>query len=314
VADADRANELGINLSGLNYDAEPGSDKTSHVMWGIRNDPSTLYKLRWDESSRAWTRDTSNGWSNGKSLRYPDGSGNPDAEGITRAERTNNNIYACTERNDDGTHSDTSRMSILRYSLDSNSTVLSAAQEWLLNSLLPSSAKNTGLEAITWVPDSYLVSMGFRDHLKGTAYSPADYPNHGTGLFFVGHEGTAMIYAFALDHATTKPYLLNSFASGFTSIMSLSFDENNNYLWSLCDDHCNDQHKAYTIGPKGEFSEIGWFERPAGMPLSNLEGFVFAPDYLCGADGTKAVYWADDSNTNGHAIKSGTVKCGPFLG
>jgi hypothetical protein len=313
VADADLANVLGNNLSGLNYEAEPGSDKTSHVMWGIRNDPSTLYKLQWDASTGLWTTNPLNGWSNGKSLRYVDGTGNPDAEGITRAERSNS-IYVCTERNDDGTHSDTSRMSILRYSLDGNSTVLNAAQEWVLNSLLPSSPKNNGLEAITWVPDSYLVSMGFRDHLKGTSYNPSDYPNHGTGLFFVGHEDTAMIYVFALDHATTKSYLLNSFSSGLASIMSLSFDEKNNYLWSLCDDKCNDQQKVYAVGPKGEFAEIGWFNRPAGMPLSNLEGFVFVPDHLCRADGTKDAYWADDSNTKGHAIKSGTVKCGPFLG
>lgn len=34
------------------------------------------------------------------------------------------------------------------------------------------------------------------------AYNPANYPNHGTGLFFVGLEANGTVYAYALNHAT----------------------------------------------------------------------------------------------------------------
>jgi hypothetical protein len=34
---------------------------------------------------------------------------------------------------------------------------------------------------------------------------------------------------------------------------------------------------------------------------------------LCGADGTKPVFWADDSNDNNHAIREGRVDCGLLL-
>jgi len=36
----------------------------------------------------------------------------------------------------------------------------------------------------------------------GHAYNPGDYPDHGTGLFFVGVEATGQIHAYALDHVT----------------------------------------------------------------------------------------------------------------
>ena len=59
---------------------------------------------------------------------------------------------------------------------------------------------NLGLEAITWVPDTYLVASGFIDESTGAAYDPSRYPGHGTGLFFVGVEANGIIYAYALDH------------------------------------------------------------------------------------------------------------------
>ena len=43
-------------------------------------------------------------------------------------------------------------------------------------------------------------ASGFIDESTGAAYDPARYPNHGTGLFFVGVEANGIIYGYALDH------------------------------------------------------------------------------------------------------------------
>ena len=44
------------------------------------------------------------------------------------------------------------------------------------------------------------------------------------------------------------------------------------------------------------------------MANLNNEGFTLAAADECVA-GSKPVYWADDSNTSGHAIRKGTITC-----
>ena len=74
------------------------------------------------------------------------------------------------------------------------------------------------------------------------------------------------------------------------------------------------------------------YDRPSGMGNYNTEGFAIAPaNQYCdgnsayspsspsssstgGVSGAvKAVFWADDDCTNGHALRRGTVKCGEFI-
>ena len=49
--------------------------------------------------------------------------------------------------------------------------------------------KNLGLEGITFISDAFLLSKKFVDEVHGKVYDPNDYPDHGSGLFFVGLEG-----------------------------------------------------------------------------------------------------------------------------
>ena len=44
------------------------------------------------------------------------------------------------------------------------------------------------------------------------------------------------------------------------------------------------------------------------MPNLNNEGFAIAPQDEC-VDGRKPVFWTDDSNTDAHAIRGGTINC-----
>ena len=75
-----------------------------------------------------------------------------------------------------------------------------------------------------WVPDSYLVESGFVDQTTGQPYDPADYPGHGTGLFFVGLEANGIVYAYALDQTSSSFTRVATFASGFSTFGALHWD------------------------------------------------------------------------------------------
>ena len=289
---------FGGNLSGL-------AEDPSGVLWGVRNGPGALFRLVWNGT--AWTPDSANGWSNGKLVHYPNGTGDADAEGVTfTGDGPAAGIYLSTERNNAA--NTVSRNTILRVDPTTTGTELTATAEWNLTADLPATGANLGLEAITWVPDAYLVAHGFRDTHLNKPYDPADYPNHGTGLFLVGVEATGAVHVYALDMAGTNFTRITSFPSGFPSVMDLQFDRDLQQLWAVCDNTCNGRHSVLTVDGSGAFAVAATFERPAGMPNLNNEGFAIAPQASC-TDGRKAVWWADDGETGGVSLRSGDVPC-----
>jgi Lamin Tail Domain len=304
VATADAANVFGSNLSGLAY--QPSGSGARGVLWAVRNGPSTLYRLIYDGTK--WTPDTANGWGAGKTLVYPDGSGVPDAEGVTLAGGDANGVYVSVERNDDGPHSNTSRPAMLRYDTASAGPTLVATREFDLTPDLPGLAANAGLEAVTWVPDSLLVSKGFFDESAGMTYNPATYPNHGAGLFFGGVEQDGRILAYALDLTTGTLTRVATIASGFPKIMELTYEPESTHLWAVCDDSCDGRTATLDIAQSGRFAVTHRFDRPAGMANLNNEGFAIAPQAEC-VNGLKPVFWSDDSNTGQHALRTGALNC-----
>ena len=312
VTTVDAAGAFPSNLSGLFYETASGNSPA--VLWAVRNDPSTLYRLVFNGS--VWAPDTENAWSNGKPLRYPDGSGNPDSEGVSRGELADSAIYVATERNNE--ISGTSRLSILRFDLGQTTSELVATHEWNLTADLPVVGSNLGLEAITFVPDNFLVSHSFFDEAHGRAYDPSAYPGHGSGLFFVGVEGTGIVYAYALDHvngAFQRVATLQNAA--IPAVMDLQFDRDNGELWAYCDDTCGNVASIFSVDGDpasatfGRFRLRNQYARPAGMPNINNEGIAFASDTEC-VGGLKSVFWSDDSATDSHALRSGLLQCGPL--
>lgn len=304
VATADAASVFGSNLSGLAY--QPSGSGARGVLWAVRNGPSTLYRLIFDGTK--WTPDTANGWGAGKTLVYPDGSGVPDAEGVTLAGGDANGVYVSVERNDDGPHSNTSRPAILRYDTSSAGATLVATREFDLTADLPGLAANAGVEAVTWVPDSLLVSKGFFDENAGMTYNPATYPNHGAGLFFAGVEQDGRILAYALDLTTGTYTRVATIASGFPKIMELTYEPESTHLWAVCDDSCDGRTATLDIAQSGRFAVTHRYDRPAGMVNLNNEGFAIAPQAEC-VNGLKPVFWSDDSNTGQHALRTGALNC-----
>ncbi|KZB86127.1 hypothetical protein [Amycolatopsis regifaucium] len=293
VTNADGSNVLGGNMSGLSFG---GPD----VLWAVKNGPGTLYRLV--RNGTKWQPDTANGWSSGKALRYRNGGGDPDAEAVVA---TPDGVVAATER--DGDNSKTSALKVLRYDVSGTAKTLTAKAEWNLTADLPKVSANDGLEAVSWIPDSALISKGFVDERTKTPYNPSSYPGHGTGLYLVGLESNGMIYAYALDQAGGKYTRVASFASGLDSIMELEYEASTGKLWAVCDDNCGGTSTTLAVGAQGKFAVTATYDRPSGMPDYNNEGFAIAG--AC-ASGSKQVVWADDGNEGGHALRAGTLSCG----
>ncbi len=307
VVTADQSAAFGGNLSGLFY--QPAAAPNAATLWAVQNSPSKLYSLTWNGSN--YVKNTTNSWASGKTMRYPNGTGAPDAEGVTMAELGVPAIYVATERDGSGF----SRLSVLRYDTSMTGTSLTATNEWNLTADLPSVDSNAGLEAIAWVPDSYLQASQFIDANTGLPYDPANYPRHGTGLFFVGLEANGQIYAYALNQSGSSYVRVATFASGQSQIMELSFDRENNILWAACDNNCSGKTTLLavdtTVGSatKGKFIVRKGYNRPSSMTNINNEGIAIAPESEC-VNGLKSFVWADDSETNKHALRRGTISCG----
>ncbi len=302
----DAANAFPGNLSGLYY--QPGTAGQPDVLWAVRNGPSVVNKLTWNGTT--WSDVTTDGWGAGKTIRYADGAEGPDSEGITGVEAGSPALYVSTERNNG--NGGVSRLSVLRYDTSvGTGNAMTATHEWNLTADMPAAFSNAGLEAITWIPDTFLVAGGFVDERTSRPYDPAAYPNHGAGLFFVGLEANGVIYAYALDHGGAGFHRVATIASGQPAIMDLSFDRDAGNLWAACDNGCANKATILRL-VGGAFSLQRYVTRPAGLPDSNNEGIAIAPEASCVA-GKKSFFWGDDSNAAGHAIRRGDISCGPIF-
>lgn len=149
------------------------------------------------------------------------------------------------------------------------------------------------------------------DEHTGAAYTPTSYPGHGSGLFFVGLEANGTIYAYALNQSGGYTRVA-TITSGFVGVMEVQFDQETQALWAVCDDNCDGRTETLRIAQTGQdagrFVVDQVYARPSGMPNLNNEGFVMAPQAEC-VDGRKPVFWSDDSNDDGHALRAGTVDC-----
>ncbi|WP_185445590.1 hypothetical protein [Kribbella qitaiheensis] len=282
VSTADGSNVFGSNLSGLSF-------QSPTVVWAVKNGPGMIYKLLPDGAK--WKPSPSSG----KALHYSNGNGDPDAEGVVA---TPDGLFVSTER--DNKNDEDSLLKVLRFDPNSTASSLNATGEWNLTPDLPDVDPNGGLEAISWIPDSFLTAHGFRDEHTGAAYSPRSYSGHGTGLYFLGLEDNATIYAYALSLSGSSYTRVATITTGFAGVMDLEFEPETGHLWAECDDTCSGQTKTLDLNAQGKFAVTATYSRPSGMSNLNNEGFTIAPQSTC-TSGHKTVLWSDDGNTSQHA-------------
>lgn len=271
-----------------------GLDATGDALWAVENGNGLLYRLQ--ETGQKWL--PAAGWADGKKLRYPGGAGTVDAEGVTVV---GDSVYVSSERNND--QSSVSRPAVLRFDDVSAGAELVAAAEWNLAADFPGLGANAGLEGITWIPDSWLVAEGFVDERTGAAYDPSAYAGHGGGLFFVGVEGTAAVYAYALS-ADGSFARVAAIHTPFALVADVQFDRG--LLWVVCDEACDGRTATYEIDGTGAFVPTNVYARPAGMANVANEGFAIGSSCVGGVAQT---FYADDADTDGFSLRGGTLTC-----
>lgn len=308
----------GRDVSGLVFDPT-----NANVLYSVKN---KSWVFRMVKQNGLWVADTANGWGAGKQIFFPGSTdtatNQPDSEGLTVG--PDGALYVTTERNNAANTIPLN--SILRIDPTSSATQLVATDQWNLTSEFPElhagnkTEANLGFEGVTFVPDSYLTSTGFVDQSTGTTYRPADYPLHGTGLYFAALENDGKLYAYALnsDHTFHRVAAVDT---KMGHVMDVQFDTATQRIWALCDNTCGVTSTVLKVDGTGAIVPQVAYSRPAGLPNDNLEGFALAPASTC-AGGTREALWADDgvygtgpgSATEGHALYSGRIACDLPLG
>ena len=286
---ADQRFALGGNISGLAF-----ADPTR--LFAVRDGPGELLQL--DRSADGWTM--SAGWGKGRALRYADGSGSPDAEAVAVVPGEGAVAYVGAERDNDKTNA--SRNSIMRYDT-SGTGPLRATQQWELDTVLPTSRANAGIEGLTWIPDEVLVSTRLRDE-TGEIYAPADHPSHGAGLFVVALEQTGSLHFVALRD-DGEIALVASMASGLDALMEVTWHAERRELWALCDNTCGGRAAVFAPGPDG-FALVAIVAPPDGMSSLNNEGFAMTARCV---EGAMLAVWSDDGASDNHVLREAGIPC-----
>jgi len=291
----------GQDLSGLAFDP-----KNADVLYAVKN-KSHVYRLV--RTAGGWSKDTANGWAEGKDIRFPGGTGLPDSEGL--AVGPDGALYITTER--DNAASGVPLDSILKFDPTSSATTLVASDQWVLTDDLgfTNADANLGFEGVAYVPDSFLISVGFRTD-DGTVYDPAKYPSKVTGgVFFAAVEKTGHLRAYVLD-ADHSHVRIADIDTGMAGVMDASFDPDLGRIWAHCDNTCGNATALLKVGADGHFAVERYYDRPANLPNYNLEGFAVAP-YSTASNGSREVLWTDDGDRFGHSLWSGTISTTPGL-
>jgi len=320
---------LGSNSSGAT--CQPATQTEPEYLWIVKNGPPTLHRLVRNVNG---TWGPSTGWpSAGLTLRYVLGSsqypGEPDSEGVTKAEWAGSSLYVCCERNGSGV----SRLSVLRYDtagVTAGTSTRDAAREWNLthvngnaDTIDETPSANAGLEGISWIPDAHLVARQFRTD-AGILYDPnaPEYAGHGTGLFVVALETDAVMYVYALKADGTFKRVAKVSPTGLQVIVALEFDRDTGLLWAACDNSdtaCGNKHAVFEVNNNSLSATFGRlvlrriYNKPAQLPPTavtrNFEGFAIEPESAC-LDGSKRVFWVNDSGTPGITLYQGALPCG----
>ncbi|MGI8394103.1 lamin tail domain-containing protein [Leucobacter sp. W1038] len=299
MATVDVANTFGTDMSGVVF--EDGG-----VIWAVNNGNGTLHKLQLTGGSLT----EADGWVDGRTLRYPDGTGTVDAEGVALiAGSSANGVLVASERNTGGTDGG-SRPSVLRFDVAGTGDLV-ATHEWNLATDYPGIGANAGVEGVAWIADSELTAAGLIDETTGAVYDPASYPAHLGGVVFVGVEASNTVAGYVLGEAG-EMIRIAEFETAFPGVMELEYDPSTALLWVVCDEVCDGRSQVFKIGASesapGAFAPVATYERPAGTSNFANEGFAIAPIDQC-TDGSRAVIWANDDQTDGHAFRVGSIDC-----
>lgn len=252
----------GEDMSGVDFDAHG-------TAWVVNNDRGQLYALTRDGAD--WS--IAGAWQ----LRYADGTGQPDAEGVTVG--PDGDIYVATERNNEDKN--TSHPAVLRFAapeLSDNGEDLAADGEWNFGDVVGDIGANAGLEAISYVGD---------------------------GTFAVGVEASGEVIIAKLGDAGNID-VRQRYDSPFDGVMALDYRAEDGQLRVLCDEAC--EGASIVLAEKGgQFEPVSDVQaRPQNMGNFANEGYASFTE----AGGTTYFLWADDGVSDGVSLRGATSEKG----
>lgn len=257
----------GDDMSGVDIAA----DGTAYV---VNNGAGTLHVLTYDQAAGTYAETRT------FTLRYPDGTGIPDSEGVTVDDE--GVVYVATERNDEA--DDVSRPSVLRFELPTgaDSGELAATDEYDLSGITGSLGANGGLEAVEFLPEAW------------------------GGAFAVGVEGTGNVHFVQFGDGGTVT-ALQTFDSPFQGVMALDHDETTGVLRVLCDEVCEGRSLEMTFDGTGFVTDGTLYARPAGTTNHANERFATHREPVECSAGTASrvrMLWTDDAGADGVGLRS----------
>ena len=260
----------GEDMSGIDFDAEGNA-------WVANNDAGKIYQLNHDAAADSY--ELVGQWD----TEYPQGGGQPDAEGIAVAD--NGDIYLATERNN--ADDNVSKPSILKFAnpTDKQGTQ-TALQEWNLSEFTGEIEANGGLEAI--------------EQLEGS-------------IFAAGVEETGEV--LVVDLSEESPKLVQKYDSPFEGVMALDYNTESKQLSVLCDEVCDGASEILEWdGAELSKSDEKIYERPTNLGNFANEGFASkTAEVECDNGGTipaTSYLWVDDSAADGISLRSAQVREG----
>ena len=252
------------DTSGIDFDEDGNA-------WVVNNTTGTLYKLVYDDASRTYSVDGK--WQ----LRYKDGNGAPDAEGVTVG--TDGALYVATER--DGDKPKVSRPSVLRYDRPTKSSGdIKATHEWNLASAFTQLiGYNGGLEAISYIPE--------------------------LDAYAVGVETTGEVLFVKLNSDESFVEVHDRYKAPFEQVMALDYNNESKELRVVCDEKCEGASIALKYDGSKFVEVSGAEKRPQGMKQNFAnEGFAsYTKLGECSDAGKQTAatrfLWSDDGFSDG---------------
>ncbi len=219
-----------------------------------------------------------------------------DTEAITQASWNDDSVFIGIEQ------SGGNRL-IREYDVSGALGTISLQDTWTLTEM-NTGATNSGLEALTFVPDAWLATHQFRD-AGGNLYTSSVF---GTGgLFFAGLQANAHVFVFDLDRSTPGNYIfVGEFTTGQSEIAGLEFDRSNGLLYSYHNygnssgGGSNDKLQALDITASGS----GVRQLPSrgmwlGPRVHNNEGLALLPNDDCDTGSNRFFFLVtDDAGTS----------------
>jgi hypothetical protein len=193
-------------------------------------------------------------------------------EGITQVNYSTNEFYTIDENN----------YKIRRYTHTDNFSTITLANSWNLL-IAPSpmtNTGNTGPEGITFIPDSFLSSIGFISQVTGNLYTSTKGMG---GLIFVAHQDKGYIWVFDVNPNTNDDFAyVGKYKTNQTESCDLAFDRSTGMLYILHNTNGNrlevtDLSTTTFTGGLRKFVVKKEYKlsNPAGN--INIEGFAITP-------------------------------------